>query len=77
MPQEAAVVLAGSAGRVLQMTSATQGQLWEGAGAGNMRALAAVGAQLGLPPAGGAARLPVRVSVLSHGAPAPTHKAST
>lgn len=68
--QEAAVVLAGGAGRVLQMTSATQAQLWEGVQGGDMSAVAAVAAQLGLPPADGAARLPVRVVVLSPGAQA-------
>ena len=64
------MVLAGGAGRVLQMTSATQAQLWEGVQGGDTRAVAAVAAQLGLPPADGAARLPVRVVVLSPGAAA-------
>jgi len=62
--KEAAVILAGGAGRVLQMTSATQSQLWDGAQGGDMRAVAAVATQLGLPPTGGVTRLPVRVSLL-------------
>lgn len=61
------MILAGGAGRVLQMTSATQSQLWDGAQGGDMRAVAAVATQLGLPPTGGVTRLPVRVSLLGPG----------